>query len=213
MQKQTLKCKVHFKTSITQFQFHGVMSFLCKLILSSILPRLLVLWMNLFLVMDSMDQFMGTLWHCPFPQAFIWAISPPSSTTYPIAFPLYSCPLCISLLTTSSGPFSFPLIHILFCLPLLLSLMDQGGSHHRSRGGHHRALGSKVISTDNRVSTVEYHAHTPPEIQEEIDLVEADVRVLRHFISNEEVTYNIRSWVPDPGSTRESQYFKTIDLY
>jgi hypothetical protein len=57
--------------------------------------------------------------------------------------------------------------------------------------------------------------HTPPEIQEEIDLVEVEVRVLIHFISNEEVKDNVWSWVLDLGSmrARESQYFITIDLY
>lgn len=44
---------------------------------------------------------------------------------------------------------------------------------------------------------------------------EADAQVLRHFIEDEAVNENICPWIPDTLSsrTRESQYFKTVDLY
>jgi len=38
---------------------------------------------------------------------------------------------------------------------------------------------------------------TPPKIQLEMDAVEADVRVLRRFTSDDEVKETTRSWVPD----------------
>jgi hypothetical protein len=49
----------------------------------------------------------------------------------------------------------------------------------------------------------------------EIDMAEADVRVLRHFVFYEEVANNTHSWILDPGTTRakESQYLNTIDIY
>jgi hypothetical protein len=48
-------------------------------------------------------------------------------------------------------------------------------------------------------STKTYHSATPPEIQSEMDVAEADVQVLRKFISDEEVKETTSSWVPDIG--------------
>jgi hypothetical protein len=55
----------------------------------------------------------------------------------------------------------------------------------------------------------------PPEIWVELDLGEFDAQVLRHFIDDEVVNENICPWIPNTGSSRarESQYYKTIDLY
>jgi hypothetical protein len=47
-----------------------------------------------------------------------------------------------------------------------------------------------------------YESHTPSGVHAELYLVEVDARVLRHFISNEEVDKNIGSWVLDPGTYR-----------
>jgi hypothetical protein len=48
-----------------------------------------------------------------------------------------------------------------------------------------------------------------------MDAVEADVRVLRKFISDDEVKETTNSWVPDTGFVRgrSSQYLKTVDIY
>lgn len=70
--------------------------------------------------------------------------------------------------------------------------MAWGSSHHRSRVGRCQASSSRDISAaENLVG--DYHAHTPLEIQAEIDLAKADVQVLKHYISNEEVTDTTRS--------------------
>jgi hypothetical protein len=49
----------------------------------------------------------------------------------------------------------------------------------------------------------------------EIDLAEDDVRVLRHFVFDEEVVNNTHSYISYPGTTqsRESQYLNTFDIY
>jgi hypothetical protein len=61
----------------------------------------------------------------------------------------------------------------------------------------------------------DYQVHTPLEIQVEVDLAEADVRVLRHFIFDEEVNENVSPWIPDPGSlwVQVSKYYMIVDLY
>jgi hypothetical protein len=42
-----------------------------------------------------------------------------------------------------------------------------------------------------------YSFVTPPEIQTEMDLDEANVRVVRRFIPDDEVTETTNLWVPD----------------
>jgi hypothetical protein len=95
-------------------------------------------------------------------------------------------------------PFTYGLISTL-CVNGLwrLLLSCQGGSSHRTRG----RSGSRLISVVEE-SVEAYHAHTPPDIRAEIDLVEADVCVLRHFIPDEEVLHSTNSWIPDTGNTR-----------
>jgi hypothetical protein len=125
----------------------------------------------------------------------------------PRPLPSVSLPLCF-------GPF----VHCLdFCLSktLHLCLASFPPSPSLSIGFHGswglstslsgwstQELRAHGLSLQWKIWSDDYHAHTPPEIQDEIDLAEADVQVLRHFISNEEVTDTTQSWVPDPGSTR-----------
>ena len=82
-------------------------------------------------------------------------------------------------------------------------------SSHCSRGHS----GSQIITTIED-SAEAYQAHTPPEIRVKIDLAETNIRVPRHFISNEEVVHPTGWWIPDPGTNRarESQYLNTIDI-
>jgi DNA polymerase II large subunit len=58
---------------------------------------------------------------------------------------------------------------------------------------------SRVISKVEG-STRNYYVHTPLEIQVEIDPAEVDVRVLKHFLSDEEVPkkFNLRFQILAP---------------
>jgi hypothetical protein len=75
--------------------------------------------------------------------------------------------------------------------------------------------------TDSRLaanaadSSTSFEAHTPPNIQENINLLEADIRVLCRFVSDEEVQEKTQSWIPNTGNTRShvSHYMRTIELY
>jgi hypothetical protein len=51
-------------------------------------------------------------------------------------------------------------------------------------------------------ATKVYEAHTPLEVQDELDLAEADTQVLWHFIDNEAIDVNIGSWILDLGTYR-----------
>jgi len=64
-------------------------------------------------------------------------------------------------------------------------------------------------------SLYSYLAHTPPHIQVGTDIAEVDVRVLWHFISNNEVFDSINSWISDTKNTRShvSLYRKNVDIY
>jgi hypothetical protein len=95
-----------------------------------------------------------------------------------------------------------------------LSIMPRGG--HRQRGKSRRG-GVVDRHTQSVVApaTEAYEAHTPPHIHVELDLAEADARVLHRFFDHDVVDAEIGQWIPDPGSYREraTLYTKTIDLY
>jgi hypothetical protein len=80
--------------------------------------------------------------------------------------------------------------------------MAHGNNYHRVHGGTEESSDS-------------YYSHTPPHIQEELDLVEDNARVLRRFVSDDEVLKYISSWIIDIGnfSSRVTQYFKTMVIY
>jgi hypothetical protein len=55
-----------------------------------------------------------------------------------------------------------------------------------AKGGSSRGcFGSLIDVVESSVEA--YQAHTPPEITTELDLAESDARVLRHFITDEEL--------------------------
>jgi hypothetical protein len=70
-----------------------------------------------------------------------------------------------------------------------------------------------VATSENSIES--YHAHTPPQIQAEINLIEDDVRVLGHFVTDKEVRVDISSWVSNTGGIRyrKSHYLNTIEIY
>jgi hypothetical protein len=84
------------------------------------------------------------------------------------------------------------LLHLPLAPPIPPLTMAHGGSFRRNIGNHFHSSGSCLITTAED-STKAYHAHTPPKIRKKIDLDEADVRVLRHFILYVEVVNNIHS--------------------
>jgi hypothetical protein len=71
------------------------------------------------------------------------------------------------------------------------------------------------VASEAEDSATNYLVHTPPKIHIEIDLAKAYVRVLKCFISDEEVNEDVCAWIPDLGSSwaKESKYYRTNDLY
>jgi hypothetical protein len=67
---------------------------------------------------------------------------------------------------------------------------------HRSRGNS----GSSLISAVEG-SIEDYQACTLPEIRVEIDLGEAYIIFLKHFIQYDEVMRTTLSWIHDPSTT------------
>jgi hypothetical protein len=84
-------------------------------------------------------------------------------------------------------------------------------SGHSHRGGLLNHQTQEVVAQ----TTKAYEAHTPPNVQDELDMAEVDARILHHFIDNETMDVEIGSWIPDPGSYRAhaTLYTKTVDLY
>jgi len=66
-----------------------------------------------------------------------------------------------------------------------------------------------------KISIKAYQSHTPSEIKIELDLLESNIQVLQHFITDEEVLQAMSSWILDLGTieARNSQYLNTIDIY
>jgi hypothetical protein len=117
-----------------------------------------------------------------------------------ISFPLHICSHLVLYAHTHTLP--MPLYPPDY--PLSATPMARGGRSHSGRGNSSAPRGrtdSRLIAVAEN-STNSYHAHTPPQIQAEINLVEADVRVLRRFVTDEEVRANTSSWVPDTGGIR-----------
>jgi hypothetical protein len=109
--------------------------------------------------------------------------------------------LCSTLRWTLPPPPCSCILRSAFPVPLIWQEeappRGHGGTSHRprTRSGFHLvdAIQSSVDS---------YRSVTPPEIQTEMDLAEADVHVLRRFIPDEEVRETTNPWVLDTGTIR-----------
>jgi hypothetical protein len=133
-------------------------------------------------------------------------------------FVVPSLPSMFSLLHPAVGASSTSLLLLLVLYFPCSFDMERGSSSRRGRGGTSRRPRTRsgfrlVDAVESSVDT--YHFVTPPEIQTEMDLAEADVHVLRRFIPDDEVRETTSSWVPDTGTFRgwTSQYLKTMDIY
>lgn len=64
-------------------------------------------------------------------------------------------------------------------------------------------------------TTKNLYIHTPPEIREELKIMEADVHLERFSTLDMDIDAKITSWIPNTRSSRslETKYYHTIDLY
>jgi len=143
---------------------------------------------------------------------WVYPIVIPSS----LCFPLWNSHMRLhplSLQSQSLLAFRPPLL--IYYLGLTPSaFMPQGG--HRQRGRSHKG-GVIEWHTDSIIALVveAYEAHTPPHIWVELDLAEADARVLRCFFNHAAVSKEIGQWISNLVSCREHNtlYTKTVNLY